>query len=461
MSVPNTRISRLTLDLNLATNAQVGASGLALSQFTALAPRAMAAHDALVEAHASGKLGFMKLPEDHAAKDAAKAIAQDLIAAFDDQLVLGIGGSSLGGKALFTSLCHPFHNQLPKDKRPGLRTFFPDNSDGTTFARLLEVSEASRSAIVAITKSGGTAETWAQLLYLNDKLGAAAMKKQVVAVTDPTKGALRAVATTQGWRTLPVPPNIGGRFSVFTAVGLLPAAAAGIDVDQLLAGAAAMTRRCSGYQLFDNPAYLLASALYLFDKERGRPLHVFMPYADALRETGDWFVQLWAESLGKKNHGPTPLRAVGATDQHSLLQLLMEGPNDKVNLFVVIEEPRVDLPIPNGFRDQADVKYLNGLKFHTLLNAEQQATAAALAVAGRPSLTITLPKLDAFAMGELMMMLEIATGFVGSLYGIDPYDQPGVEAGKRYACGLLGRPGYEDAKDELHKRPKADPAWVV
>jgi glucose-6-phosphate isomerase len=455
------KTSRLTLDLNLATNAQVGASGLALSQFTALAPKAMEAHDALTTAHLTGKLGFMKLPEDHAAKEATKAIAKELQGQFDDQLVLGIGGSSLGAKALFTSLCHPFHNLLPKAKRQGMRTFFPDNSDGSTFASLMEITDVSKAGIVAITKSGGTAETWAQLLYLQDKLGAAAMKQQVVAVTDPAKGALRSVATAQGWRTLPVPPNIGGRFSVFTAVGLLPSAAAGVDIDQLLAGAAAMTRRCSSYQLFDNPAYLLASALYLFDKERGRPLHVLMPYADALRETGDWFVQLWAESLGKNNHGPTPLRAVGATDQHSLLQLLMEGPNDKVTVFVAIEEPRVDLAIPKGFQDQPDVKYLNGIKFHALLMAEQQATAMALAAAGRPSITITLPKLDAFAMGELMMLMEIATGFAGPLYGIDPYDQPGVEAGKRYTCGLLGRPGYEDARDELHKRPKADPAWVV
>ncbi len=455
------KTSRLTLDLNLATNAQVGASGLALSQFTALAPRAMASHDALTTAHASGKLGFMKLPDDHAAKDAAKAMAKELQGAFDDQLVLGIGGSSLGAKALFTALSHPFHNLLPKDKRQGMRTFFPDNSDGTTFSRLMEIVDPAKAGIVAITKSGGTAETWAQLLYLQNKLGADAMKNQIVAVTDPSKGALRSVATEKGWRTLPVPPNIGGRFSVFTAVGLLPAAAAGIDIDQLLAGAAAMARRCSGYQLFDNPAYLLGSALYLFDSERGRPVHVFMPYADALRETGDWFVQLWAESLGKNNHGPTPMRGVGATDQHSMLQLLMQGPNDKVTIFVAIEEPRVDLPIPKGFENQPDVKYLNGITFNTLLSAEQRATAAALAAAGRPSITITLPKLDAFAVGELMMLLEIATGFVGPLYGIDPYDQPGVEAGKRYACGLLGRPGYEDAKDELQKRPKPDAAWVV
>lgn len=451
----------LKLDFNLATEAQVGKAGLTRDQLAAFAPKVKAGHAALMADHASGKLGFLKLPDDAPARDAAKVVARDLMAKFDDQLVLGIGGSSLGAKALFTALCHPFHNLLPKDKRPGMRTFFPDNSDGTTFARLLEIVDPTKAAITAITKSGGTAETWAQLLWLQDKLGVEAMRRQMVAVTDPTKGALRSVAAEKGWRTLPVPPNIGGRFSVFTAVGLLPSAGAGIDIDALLAGASAMVKRCASDDLFANPAYLLATALVAFDQQKGRPLHVLMPYCDALRETGDWFVQLWAESLGKGNKGPTPLRAVGATDQHSLLQLLMEGPHDKVTIFVAIEEPRVGLPIPNGFEDQPDVKYLNGISFHRLLSAEQQATAAALAKAGRPSITITLPRLDAGTMGELMMLLEIATGIGGPLYGIDPYDQPGVEAGKRYTCGLLGRPGYEADAKELASRPKADPTWVL
>lgn len=451
----------ISIDFNLATDGQVGKAGLTKADFTAIAPKVKGGHAALKADHASGKLGFMKLPDDAAARDAVKAVAKELAAQFDDQLVLGIGGSSLGAKALFTALCHPFHNLLPKAARGGMRTFFPDNSDGTTFSRLMEIVDPAKAAITAITKSGGTAETWAQLLWLQDKLGAAAMKKQMVAVTDPGKGALRSVATANGWRTLPVPPNIGGRFSVLTAVGLLPAASAGIDIDALLAGASAMVKRCASDDVFQNPAYLLGSALVMFDQQKQRPLHVLMPYADALRETGDWFVQLWAESLGKANHGPTPLRAVGATDQHSLLQLLMEGPHDKVTVFVAIQKPRVDLQIPSGFQDQPDVKYLNGIGFHRLLSAEQQATAAALAAAGRPSITITLPELNAHAMGELMMLLEIATGIAGPLYGIDPYDQPGVEAGKRYTCGLLGRPGYEAAAAELAKRPKADPAWVL
>jgi glucose-6-phosphate isomerase len=210
---------------------------------------------------------------------------------------------------------------------------------------------------------------------------------------------------------------------------------------------------------------MLAMALHHFDSQLGRKLHVLMPYSDALRETGDWYVQLWAESLGKKKGdgwvGPTPIRAVGATDQHSLLQLLMEGPHDKVVIFVEVGSPRADLTIPAGYSEQPDVAYLAGVKMFGLLSAELAATRAALAAQGRPSITIRLPRIDARHMGELMMLLEAATGIAGPLYGIDPYDQPGVEAGKRYTCGLLGRPGYEASKAELDARPATNVDWVV
>ncbi|MFZ5472040.1 MAG: glucose-6-phosphate isomerase [Myxococcota bacterium] len=454
----------LTIDFNHATLAQLGPHGLSRADFDALAPVARAAHQSLTARRAAGKVAFMDLPFDAAAAKAAKDLAAEL-GRYENLVVLGIGGSSLGAKALFTALCHPFHNLLTAAKRRGARLFFPDNSDPATFSALLETLDLSQTAVAAVTKSGGTAETWAQLLVVQDRLGGRA-KQQIVAVTDPMKGALRQVANAQGWRTLSVPPPVGGRFSVLTAVGLLPAAAAGIDVDELLAGAGEMARRCEKAGLFENPAYLFAATLHLFDRKQGRPIHVFMPYADALRETADWFVQLWAESLGKtlptKEHvGPTPVRAVGATDQHSLLQLLMDGPEDKVVVFVTLDRPRQDLPIPKAFPEVPEVAYLGGRSFHQLLAAEQKATAAALAANGRPSITVRLPALTPHALGELMMLLEVATAFAGPLYGVDPYDQPGVEAGKRYACALMGRPGFEDAHAELKGRPPPSQEWVL
>ncbi|MFL5318724.1 MAG: glucose-6-phosphate isomerase, partial [Myxococcaceae bacterium] len=417
--------SSLKLDANFATERFLGQNGLTKSDLDEIAPRAKAAHQAIFAARKSGKLQYLDLPTDKAASDAAKKLAEEL-AGYENFVVLGIGGSSLGAKALFTSLCHPFHNLVSASARKNRpRVFFPDNSDAGTFAGLLDSLDLSKTAIAAVTKSGGTAETWAQLLYLREKLKDSG-KKQIVAITDPDKGALRSVSNSEGWRTLPVPPAVGGRFSVLTAVGLLPAAVAGIDVDELLAGAAEMVKRCDEPDVRKNPAAMFASMLYLFDK-RGRRINVFMPYADALRETADWYVQLWAESLGKSPEiGPTPIRAVGATDQHSMLQLLMEGPGDKVTVFLAVDEPRRDLTIPKDTPREPDVSYLGGHSFHELLSAEQQATAAALAKNGRPSFTIHLPKLDARAMGGLLMMLEIATSFGGELYGVNPYDQPGV-----------------------------------
>lgn len=455
----------LSLDFNFATTEQVGAAGLTRADLEALAPKVTQALQGLEAAHSAGSLQFFSLPDDTAAAKAAVDLAHALAKDFDDLVVLGIGGSSLGAKAVVAGLVHPFHNLRSKGDRQAMRVFFPDNSDPSTFAGLMEVVNLERTAFAAITKSGGTAETWAQLLWLGQKLGPEKAKKQIIAITDPAKGALRAVATQQGWRTLPVPPAVGGRFSVLTAVGLVPAAAAGIDVPALLAGAKAMAARCRRTKLFENPAAMLAAALHHFDVVKGRNLHPLMPYADALRELGDWYVQLWAESLGKRRAdgpvGPTPLRAVGATDQHSLLQLLMEGPQDKVTIFVGVDTPRVDLQIPHGHADQPDVKYLGGHRFHALLGAELAATRAALAANGRPSITIRVPALTPFAMGELLMLWEAATAIAGPLYGVDPFDQPGVEAGKRYTCGLLGRPGYEAAKAELDRRPKGDPTWVI
>jgi glucose-6-phosphate isomerase len=189
-----------------------------------------------------------------------------------------------------------------------------------------------------------------------------------------------------------------------------------------------------------------------------------MPYADGLRDTGDWFVQLWAESLGKRpDVGPTPFRAVGATDQHSSLQLMMEGPHDKVVTLVRVAQPRADvsLTVPAGYRAYPEIAYLDGHTMGELLEAERRATAAALRKGGRPTASIELPRLDARAVGELLMLLELATAYAGGLYGVNAFDQPGVEAGKRYAQGLLGRPGFEKARDELLAAPAPDPALVL
>ncbi len=258
-----------------------------------------------------------------------------------------------------------------------------------------------------------------------------------------------------------MPPPVGGRFSVLTAVGLLPLAAAGFDVAALCEGADEMRKRCEEPDPRKNPAALLAAALYAYDR-RGKKIHVLFPYADALRDLGAWYVQLWAESLGKTEEvGPTPLAAVGATDQHSLLQLLMEGPKDKVVAFVTVEDRGEKLGIPAWHAEDPALGYLAGKTLGELIDAEAAGTQAALEAAGRPTLNLRLPRIDARSVGELLFLWEAATAIAGPLFGVDPFDQPGVEASKKITQGLLGRPGFEAHRTALEGRAPDDSAWIL
>jgi glucose-6-phosphate isomerase len=459
-------MERLSLDVNGSFDPAAG--GLARADLDAAAPAARAAFDGFEARRRAGEVGFADLPADRHAAEATVRLAGELAERFDNLLVLGIGGSSLGGRALVAALAHPFHNLLPREQRGAMRVFFPDNADPATFEALLGALPLGETCFATITKSGGTAETMAQHLALRERclarFGEAGYRDRCVVVTDPEHGALRAIALAEGLRTLPVPANVGGRFSALTPVGLLPAAAAGADVPALLDGAASLEARCRSGAVRENPALLLATVLHLLDARRGRHIDVLMPYADGLRETGDWFVQLWAESLGKAEQvGPTPFRAVGATDQHSSLQLMVQGPHDKVVILVRVAHPRADLAlsVPEAYRRFPEIAYLDGHTMGELIEAERRATEAALRRAGRPTLSIELPRLDARAVGELLMLLELAVAYAGGLYGVNAFDQPGVEAGKRYAQGLLGRPGSERYRDELLGRPAPDPALIL
>lgn len=459
-------MDRLVVDVNGCFDPAAG--GIARAELDAIAPAARAAFEGFEARRRAGELGFADLPADSAVAEASVRLARDLAARFENLLVLGIGGSSLGGRAIVSALGHPFHNLLPRERRGAMRVFFPDNSDPATFEALLGTLDLAETCFATVTKSGGTAETMAQHLALRERclarFGVEGYRERCVLVTDPAKGALRAIARDEGLRALPVPANVGGRFSALSAVGLLPAAAAGVDVAALLAGAAAMEARCRSGSVGENPALLYAATLHLLDVRLGRHIHVLMPYADALRDAGDWFVQLWAESLGKRpGVGPTPFRAVGATDQHSSLQLMVEGPHDKVVTLVRVARPRADvaMSVPEGYRAHAEIAYLDGHTMGELIEAERRSTAAALRHAGRPVASIELPRLDPRGMGELVMLLELATAYAGGLYGVNAFDQPGVEAGKRYTQGLLGRPGFEQYRDELARAAPADPSLVL
>jgi glucose-6-phosphate isomerase len=416
-----------------------------------------------------GTVGFIDLPRNNALLDQVTSFAKPARGKYDDVVILGIGGSALGPIALRTALRPSGWNMLDdkaRDTYPRLHVL--DNVDPETIAALLGRLRLPRSLFIVTSKSGGTAETMAQFLIVYDRLVREKLDvtNHFVFVTDPKQGALRPLADRLKVPALDIPPNIGGRFSVLTPVGTLPAALIGIDVKSLLAGAGEMAQRCESTELSTNPAGVYAMLQWLADTQLRKSIAVFMPYSDPLRDFAAWFVQIWAESLGKKRPdgtsvGSTPLAALGATDQHAQVQLFMEGPADKTVTFVSVRERATDVKIPAAFPDVKELGYLAGHSLGELIEIEQRATAGALARRGRPNMTIHIDRVDAAHVGQMMMLLEIATAYVGQLYGIDAFNQPGVELGKQFAYALLGRPGADDAKKEWESLPKIDARWTV
>jgi glucose-6-phosphate isomerase len=314
-----------------------------------------------------------------------------------------------------------------------------------------------------VTNSGETVETIAGFLIFLQALRERAgrdWKAHLVFTTDPDKGFLRRLAKKEKIEAFAIPPGVGGRFSVLSPVGLVPAALAGIDIRKLLAGADRMETICSRTRAEDNPAFVAALIHHLLDTKRGKTMSVFMPYARALRDVADWFVQLWAESLGKRlslagkivHTGQTPIRALGATDQHSVVQLLTEGPNNKMIVFVEVERFRGDVEIPPLYPDDETTGFLGNQTLGRLINAEKRGTEVALTDAGRPSYTLRLSTISPESVGELLYFLEVQTAFAGMLYGINAFDQPGVETGKKAAFALLGRKGYGDVRRTIERR---------
>jgi len=417
----------------------------------------------------SGAVGFVDLPDDRRLLEQVTRFSAAARGSYDDVVILGIGGSALGPIALRTALRPSGWNMLDEKARGGFpRLQVLDNVDPETIAALLDRLQLARTLFIVTSKSGGTAETMAQFLIVHDRIVAAKldMTKQMVFVTDPKQGALRPLAERLRVPALDIPPSVGGRFSVLSPVGTLPTALIGIDVKSLLAGAGEMARRCENPELGTNPAGVYALLQWLADTQLKKSVAVFMPYSDPLRDFAAWFVQLWAESLGKKRAdgssvGSTPIAALGATDQHAQVQLFMEGPADKTVTFVAVKERRTDVKIPAAFADVRELGYLAGHTLAELIDIEQRATAGALARRERPNMTIHLDRVDAAHVGELMMFLEIATAYAGQLYGIDAFNQPGVELGKQFAYALLGRPGADAAKKEWDSLPRSDPRWSV
>lgn len=451
------------------SNMMISPGGIGADAWRSAPSRFREAKSGFEKLSGSGEVGFVGLPRDEALLDQVTRYAVAAKGKYDDVVILGIGGSALGPIALRTALRPSGWNMLDARARGGYpRLQVLDNVDPETIAALLARLDFKRTLFIVTSKSGGTAETMSQFLIVHDRLRSAQLDldDHLVFVTDPKQGALRPLAQRLSVPALDIPPNIGGRFSVLTPVGTLPAALIGIDVKALLSGAGEMAKRCETDELTKNPAGVYAMLQWIADTQLKKSIAVFMPYSDPLRDFAAWFVQLWAESLGKKRKdetsvGSTPLAALGATDQHAQVQLFMEGPADKTVTFVGVRQRATDVKIPAGFDDVKELGYLGGHSLGELIDIEQRATAGALARRGRPNMTITLDRVDPANVGELMMFLEIATAYAGQLYDIDAFNQPGVELGKQFAYALLGRPGADAAKNEWESLPKSDPNYLV
>ena len=387
-------------------------------------------------------------------KDTAKHIRETS----ENFLILGIGGSALGPRAILEAMS-PFHNL---QKKP--RVFIYDNVDPRTLKHIFSLMDLKKTSVNVISKSGSTAETAASFMFLWDemkKVPGGEISKRFIITTDPEKGNLRRIVKEEDLMSLLIPQGIGGRYSVLSAVGLLLAEVIGIDSDSLLRGAMDINNKCSEPDFWKNPAYLFGTLLYLMNEEKQKTINVLVPYADSLKPLSEWFCQLWAESLGKDRKGLTPYPSVGTTDQHSQLQLWIEGPRDKVMIFIRIDNYGNDIKIPGVFKDIEGLNYLSGHTLSELIKAEEEATELALAKAGIPNMTIMMPQIDAYHLGQLFHFFELATAFTGFLYRVNPFDQPGVEEGKNLTYGIMGKKGFEAKRKEVEDYREKMGKWRV
>ncbi len=434
----------LELDYTNVLEQTVNNQGIPKISFEKAANSSKHVVEAVQWAHASGKLGFGELPSDEKAVRAVTDFARSH--AYPNVLLLGIGGSALGPAALDASLNRP---------RSGKRLVVLDNIDPDFISDSLDSISPQDTIVNVIAKSGVTAETMATFAvvrkWMIDSVGVSKARERLVFTTDPVKGDLLAIARQEGYPTFEIPPNVGGRFSVLTPVGTLPAALLDFDVEALMAGAQRGAEQAR-QNFFQNPALGAAFIQFVLERERGKRILVLFPYSQPLWKFAFWFKQLWGESLGKKidrrgnevYYGQTPTAALGVTDQHSQLQLFVEGPNDKAFLFWDVQEFRNTVPIDHPFSNFESMGYLESKTIADLFRAEKKAAEMALTEAGRPNATVTVQRINEENLGHLIMFSQYFTAYTGEFYDINAFDQPGVEYGKKLTFAMMGRSGFAE-----------------
>ena len=445
--------------------------GVNLESLKQMTPQIAEITSRLAHQRFEGQTPYRDLPYQQENCDRILDLTSKFTGRYDNLVVLGIGGSALGNIALQTALNSPTYNL--QSTRPGPRLFVMDNVDPVQLSSLLTLieRELDNTLFNVISKSGQTAETAAQLLIAMDmikaKLPHAALSDHIIATTDPESGTLRQIVEKEGLTALEVPAGVGGRFSVLSDVGLFSAAMCGINIVGLLEGAADMDLRVKDKELMANPAALYAVIQYLY-YQAGKNLSVMMPYSYQLKDLCDWYRQLWAESLGKAqnlkgetvNVGPTPIKALGATDQHSQVQLYREGPNDKVITFLEVEQFERDVTIGSAGNIE-ELAYLSDQSMSKLINSEKLGTEYALVQSQRPCLTVQFPEISAYTVGQFIYLFEVATSYMGELLGINTYDQPAVELGKHATYALMGRPDYADLLEKIQPAAEIDHKFLI
>lgn len=417
----------------------IGARGLSHDEFSGLLGECQPILENLRARHADGSLPLLRLPETTDDLDALEDVAHRHRRDFKDVVVLGTGGSSLGGQTLYSLADSGFG---PKDGIPNLH--FIDNVDPHTFESLFEMMDMRFTGFIVISKSGGTAETVAQFIVclaaISAEVGEDVLAKHALVITEPQDNPLRRLAEERNLPILEHDPGIGGRFSALSLVGLLPAMIAGLDARAVRKGALQVLQQTLQATDPANSDAAVGAALQVgFARHHGVASTVLMPYADRLSNFGLWYMQLWAESLGKQGHGTTPIRAMGTRDQHSQMQLYLDGPQDKVFTLIMLDVASGGRAVCSEKICDDKLSYLRGRYMGDLLDAEQRATAATLVRHGCPTRVFTLTHLDEEILGGLLMHFMLETIIAAGLFGVDAFDQPAVEEGKALARDFLSR----------------------
>ncbi|MGM0523832.1 MAG: glucose-6-phosphate isomerase [Bacillota bacterium] len=418
------------------------------------------AHDMVHNQTGAGSdfLGWVDLPENYDKEEFAriKKSADKIKSDSDVLLVIGIGGSYLGARAAIEMLNHSFYNLLGKEDRKAPQVIFVGNSISSTYMHdLFDLLKDKDVSINVISKSGTTTEPALAFRvfrkFLEDKYGVEEAKSRIYATTDREKGALKTLATEQGYESFIIPDDVGGRYSVLTAVGLLPIAASGVNIDDMMEGAHQAQVDFSEPDLDKNPAYQYAAVRnVLYNK--GKTIEMLINYEPALQYFNEWWKQLFGESEGKDFKGIYPSSANFSTDLHSLGQYVQEGRRDIFETVLHVESPRHDLTIEEDSQDLDGLNYLAGETVDFVNEKAYQGTLLAHTDGQVPNLVVHLPELNAYTFGYVAYFFEKACAISGYLLGVNPFDQPGVEAYKKNMFALLGKPGFEEEKKALEKR---------